>query len=93
MVMAIPKPPQNTSTDDAAIFQANSGDDNDTDDTEDPIGRGADRAGKLDMFVTPLPKEPKHTVEGGNRKPVFGGFQLTPGAKGDSAVGIGKDLT
>lgn len=81
-------PPQNLNTDDALTFQANSGAD-DSEDTEDPFNRGASRAGKLDMFRVPLPKQPKNTVEGGNKWPTEGGFQMTPGAKKCPEIGPG----
>jgi hypothetical protein len=65
--------PLNISSDDAAFFQAStSGPDNDFDsdseDTEDPVSRGASAIGQLDMFV-PAPRKQRHLTRGGTGQP------------------------
>ncbi len=66
-------PPLNISSDDAAFFQASTaGQDSDvesdSDDTEDPVGRGASKIGQLDMFVS-RPTRQRHLARGGTGQP------------------------
>lgn len=80
-------PPHNISSDDAAIFSANTDtDDDDTPDTEDPVTRGASKLGQMDNF-RPFPtKMHKGTMIAGTGEPQAFGFQMTPGAKRDPTV-------
>ena len=76
--------PLNISSDDAAFFQANTPDDNpiddggDSEDTEDPIGRGESRAGRLDMFRYRTPKHHWRVMIGSRAEPSTD-FVKTPG--------------
>lgn len=79
--------PLNISSDDAAFFQAStpeydptasdSGGDDD-EDTEDPIGRGESRAGRVDMFRARLPKVVPRIMRGSYARP-SPTFVHTPG--------------
>lgn len=83
-------PTDHISSDDAALFSINTPNDDtdgDQDDREDPIGRNASHTGQLDMFVSPLPKQPKNRVRGGARGP-GSEMQLTPGARRCPEIGI-----
>lgn len=83
-------PPKNISSDDAAFFQASLPPDNpDSDngeDTEDPIGAGASKIGQLDMFHGFRPPKVKLGVRPADGEPIAYGFQMTPGAKKNSAL-------
>lgn len=74
--------PDNVQSDDAAFFQLSSvdTDDNDNEDTEDPIGRGQSAAGKRDMFVARIPKRPRGGAVSAKGVPSMS-FRRTPGAK------------
>jgi hypothetical protein len=82
----------NISSTDAAIFQANTPNDNsDGDMDEDPIGKGggASPIGQLDMFHGYPTKVVRAITRGGNSGP---GEQmlLTPGAQKCPEIGPGK---
>lgn len=74
--------PLNISSDDAAFFQASMSGDadagSDSDDTEDPVGRGASLVGQKDMFVSRPPKA-RHRITGGTGEPSTR-LNLTKGA-------------
>lgn len=79
-------PPLNTSSDDAAFFQANSSDDtNDIDDGEDPTGgkAGAKRASGTFMYKRPQPKKPLRRKVVNMGKGPSERMNLTPGAHHD----------
>jgi hypothetical protein len=81
---------RNISSDDAAIFAANTPDTETDDMDEDPVSRGASKAGKVDMFKGYQPRTPKAVTRGGNREPGTGGISLTPGARKHPEIGPGK---
>lgn len=79
--------PLNINSDDAAFFQANTpdydpmagdGGDDDEEDTEDPIGRGESRAGRVDMFRARPPKVYPRLMRGSSAMPSTT-FVRTPG--------------
>lgn len=80
-------PPLNLNSDDAAIFAANTPD-TDSDDTEDPVARGASKAGQLDMFRARTPRPPRTGVHSGALPGQAGAFQRTPGARHDPLIGL-----